>query len=70
MSRCRACDAALVWATRADGGRIALDNHEQVGGDYELREGVAVAVQPSDRKVAFREHRCGEVVVRHGVPAV
>lgn len=74
MSRCRSCDAGIIWAdrdTEVGGGgvareRIALDAHEQIGGDYALEDGKAIPAMPSDRKTGFREHTCA-AVVRRGV---
>lgn len=68
MSRCRACDAPIIWADRAveGGGRIALDSHEQHGGKFRLEHGVAVEVVPSTTRQAFMEHNCGMVVAEPG----
>lgn len=72
MSRCRQCDAPIVWANREGGGRIALDSHEVVGGDLQLDGGrptpFARPVDPSDRKAAFQEHTCNAVVKKRAVP--
>ena len=68
MSRCRACDAPIIWAYRPaeeGGGLIALDQHEQLGGAYTLdgmRE--AARARPSDRKTGYQEHQCAAVVRR------
>lgn len=62
MTSCRACGAPIIWAIPVDpvseGPRIPLDGHELLGGDLQLRDGVAVPVEPSDRKTAFRKHVC------------
>lgn len=60
VSRCRACDAPIVWADRAEegAGRIALDAHEQFGGNFRLEHGVAVEVPEDDVRHSFREHNC------------
>lgn len=68
MSRCRQCDAPIVWADREGDGRIALDSHEVVGGDIQLDGGVARPVDPSDRKAAFQEHTCSAAVKKRAVP--
>lgn len=61
MSRCRACDAPIIWADRAEegGGRIALDSREQFGGTFLLEHGVAIEVPEDDVRQTFKEHNCG-----------
>jgi hypothetical protein len=69
VSRCRACDAPIIWAERPSGeggGLLALDQHEQIGGDFTLDGRKASRAEPSDRKTGFREHECA-AVVRRGV---
>jgi len=67
MSRCRACDAPIIWANRPPGeggGLLALDSHEQLGGDFVLDGRNAYRADPSDRKTAYQEHACASVVRR------
>lgn len=63
MTSCRACGAPILWVIPADpirdGPRIAVDGHEVLGGDFQLRDdGVVVRVEPSDRRTAYRKHLC------------
>lgn len=71
MSACRACNAPIVWAdldTEGGGGgeRIALDQHEQIGGTYRIEDGKAVEIAPDTSTLAFKPHECTSAVRRGG----
>lgn len=60
MSRCRLCDAPIIWAFRAKGQKIALDQvTEPLGADrYAVDEQKrATPVDPGKQAYAHREHR-------------
>lgn len=74
MSACRACNAPIIWAdrdTEVGGGgvareRIALDQHEQIGGTYRIEDGKAVEIPPDTSTLAFKPHECTSAVRRGG----
>jgi len=62
VSRCRSCDAPLLWARTERGRRIPLDPEPytgpEPGGLFVLRDDVAIAVSPGafEGEPLYRSH--------------
>ncbi|HWH40660.1 MAG TPA: hypothetical protein VNU21_12530 [Usitatibacter sp.] len=57
MSACSSCGAPVLWArTLAAGGWIPLNPDPIIGGNLELKDGVARYVKPSGTVALYTSH--------------
>lgn len=56
MNSCRSCGAAITWAKTTRGENIPLNPMPVVGGNIELKDGVARVVQPHPAVKLYTSH--------------
>lgn len=54
MSRCRSCNAPIVWARTEAGKNMPLDVAPTINGNIELRSGIAHYVTPDHNAIGQR----------------
>jgi len=56
VNSCRSCGAAITWAKTTRGENIPLNPMPVVGGNIELKDGVARVVQPHPAVKLYTSH--------------